>query len=400
MAKRKRKPAQSGDVTISRAMVRKYQKEVDRQAERGGEYVGRAISTYMGGHPNATVAEVRKFTYELMQDALPNFTDLAETLSCDFMEDVAEMHGWGDVRPEIVRSTDYRLVGKRLHYLAGNLAEGDAEKYRRDVMDVTRFYIRRSAQDAMVENCGRAKLRFARVPSGFETCAFCFMLASRGFVYRSELTAGLGHDFHPNCNCTVVPGAKGRTAIDGYDPKGMAERWDACARTIGSRDPAEVMKEVATRDWHWLYTGEVPKVGFQNDEVKKDVRENRPHEEDSAGRVARHGITPVLMQDYEEYYDENGIQQRRGLADLIKGVELKTLGADEDKPGASTYNTINGYIKRSSKRKKNMKLLIFDNSQNDEMEDDELVAHIRKSQAFRRGRIYILDHEEKYRFIR
>lgn len=312
--KGRRSRRSSSDAKISRADIRKYQRLVDRQAEKGAAFVDRAVASYMQRNPKATVAEVRKFTYELMQDALPNFTDLAETLSCEFMEEVAARHGWDDVRPEIIGTTDYNLVNERLHYLAKNIAGGDAKKYREGVLDATRFYIRRAAQDSMVENCGKANLRFARVPSGFETCAFCFMLASRGFVYRSELKAGFGHAFHPNCNCTIVPGAEGRTKIDGYDPQGMADRWDMCLDTLGgtkqlkekwsvlSREEKAkwlekhngsesaareawmddcVMHEVETRDWHWLYTGNPPAFKCDKDadpdefelEVGKILRE-------------------------------------------------------------------------------------------------------------------------------
>lgn len=50
------------------------------------------------------------------------------------------------------------------------------------------------------------KPKWARVQGGNESCAFCWMLISRGPVYRSEQTA-LGNQggFHPNCDCRVVP---------------------------------------------------------------------------------------------------------------------------------------------------------------------------------------------------
>lgn len=304
-SKRRTSSRRNNDVTISRREIRNYQRQVDRQAERGGAYVGSAVEAYTGRHPNATVAEIRKFTYELMQDALPNFTDLAETLSCDFMEEIAERHGWENIRPEIIGTTDYRLVDKRLHYLAGNLASGDVEKYREGVIDVTRFYIKRAAQDAMIENCGKAKLRFARVPSGFETCAFCYMLASRGFVYRSEISAGRSHDFHPNCNCTIVPGAKGRTKIDGYDPQVMYENWCKCARTVGL-DPLSasseklnaIMREVETRDWHWLYTGELPTIDYSRiskSEMKvlRDQGETNGHE-----KLSENGFMVIVNSEH------------------------------------------------------------------------------------------------------
>lgn len=76
------------------------------------------------------------------------------------------------------------------------------------------------------------KPRFARIPTGPETCPFCIMLASRGFVYWSEDTAGKLDHYHANCDCRIVPsydsyeviteaGATRRlsdTTIEGYDP--------------------------------------------------------------------------------------------------------------------------------------------------------------------------------------
>ncbi|TPF96861.1 hypothetical protein EP30_05455 [Bifidobacterium sp. UTCIF-39] len=48
--------------------------------------------------------------------------------------------------------------------------------------------------------------RWARVCGGARPCAFCVMLASRGFAYTSEETASLGGSFHDgHCRCTVVP---------------------------------------------------------------------------------------------------------------------------------------------------------------------------------------------------
>ncbi|WP_093959279.1 VG15 protein [Bifidobacterium vansinderenii] len=50
------------------------------------------------------------------------------------------------------------------------------------------------------------KPRWARVCGGVKPCAFCVMLASRGFAYSSEDTASLGGSFHDgHCHCTVVP---------------------------------------------------------------------------------------------------------------------------------------------------------------------------------------------------
>ena len=61
--------------------------------------------------------------------------------------------------------------------------------------------------------------RWARVPRGSVTCAFCTMLAGRGFVYTSEEAAGggLGNRYHNHCDCEPVP-SWGEAKLSGYDP--------------------------------------------------------------------------------------------------------------------------------------------------------------------------------------
>ena len=63
------------------------------------------------------------------------------------------------------------------------------------------------------------KPRWARVPRGSVTCAFCTMLAGRGFVYTSEDAAGggLGNAYHAHCDCEPVP-TWGEAKLTGYDP--------------------------------------------------------------------------------------------------------------------------------------------------------------------------------------
>ena len=67
----------------------------------------------------------------------------------------------------------------------------------------------------------RRRPRFARVPTGNETCDFCLMLASRGFVYRSADSAT---HTHANCDCRIVP-SWDSNEVEGYDPSAIYGRW-------------------------------------------------------------------------------------------------------------------------------------------------------------------------------
>lgn len=357
MAKRKR---ETKSVMISQALLNSYRSQVDKQGDRAGQFMERAIGTYMKQKPDATVAQVREFTYELMQSALPNFTDLSETLSCEFMEMLASKYGWDDIHPELFDSTDYELVNRKLHYLAGYLADGDVEKFKSDVADVTKYYVKRAAQENMIKNCDKAEVRYARVPTGFETCSFCFMLASRGFEYRDEMTAGSLHKFHKDCDCIVVPGAKGRTKIDGYDPEGMYQRWESCEKAIGGSKQAKVewealdeadkvdyleradgnkeealrifqlkriRREIETRDWHWLYTGEAPKVTYLK---PKEALE--PHEQRAIDNLQKNGFRlTVNAEDPAAKANIDLTSDRNGLMWELKDVTTKSSVSNQIK---------------------------------------------------------------------
>lgn len=60
------------------------------------------------------------------------------------------------------------------------------------------------------------KPRYARVPTGAETCAWCMLWASRGFVYKSEETAQFEKS-HVKCDCQIVPSWDAHPRVRGYD---------------------------------------------------------------------------------------------------------------------------------------------------------------------------------------
>ena len=80
-------------------------------------------------------------------------------------------------------------------YQAKKLAkEGDAA-FARACGEFARIVSFRSLNETIVANvgCDRDKgAMFARVPTGFETCTFCLMFASRGAVYHMRKTTGEG----------------------------------------------------------------------------------------------------------------------------------------------------------------------------------------------------------------
>lgn len=87
-----------------------------------------------------------------------------------------------------------------------------------------------------------AATRFARVAAGAETCAWCFMLASRGWVYATKESASkakkTGDSFHAGCDCQIVLAFGEQTPeIEGYDPDSLYEQYLFGRREFELRNP-------------------------------------------------------------------------------------------------------------------------------------------------------------------
>ena len=290
---------------ITQRTLDNYRREVDAQADIAGGYMMDVMDAFFRTYPNADTAASRNMTIEVMKTALANFCEAAGTLSADFFDEITEALGI-EAESRLYETMDYSYVDQKVRFFAKFLNEGDTSRFKKEVVDVTRYFVKRSAYENMVENCVGNQLRYARVPTGLETCAFCFMLASRGFVYNSERKAGDGHKYHQNCDCIVVPGSvdsegNPRVKIDGYDPQVMYDNWRKCAETIGvnpmstSEDVRKaIMREVETRDWHWLYTGDAAVTDYR----KKPYEELEEWEQKAADYLSqKHGVSLATIKE-------------------------------------------------------------------------------------------------------
>lgn len=106
-------------------------------------------------------------------------------------------------------------------------------------------YAHEGARLSMIFNTERAyergakKARWARVPVGATTCAFCVLLASHGFYYLSEQSALYkenGDKFHDCCDCEVVPAFSDEAGVIGFDSDMYLDQYkDAIAQDSKGR---------------------------------------------------------------------------------------------------------------------------------------------------------------------
>nr|DAR98353.1 MAG TPA: minor capsid protein [Caudoviricetes sp.] len=268
---------------VNKDRLTRYRKELDSAADDAAEFMSDYYDALRTANPNSSVAELRNMAIKSIKQALNAFSPQAGEIAGELFDEIVKAEGV-KARFRYHQTIEQGLVDKKVRYLAKDLVDGNNQKFIDACATLTRFYVHREANTNMYRNVARSNIRWARVPSGTETCGWCFMLSTRGFDYTSELKAGgLGHKFHLHCDCIIVPGTED-TTIDGYKPEEMYARWVECANTLGLEPTWEnrfaIIAECERRDFKWLYNGDKPKVTWRK--TKAEFRKNSNGEQEIA----------------------------------------------------------------------------------------------------------------------
>lgn len=216
---------------ISAAEFAAYNREVAGIGDRAASDVESSVLAWCRSHEDATVAEKREAAKLIMEGFVQGYDDVAAEFAAQWYDHRAEQ---GGARLEqAVTMTTYRpdSVDAVARYQARKLAKGDDAAFAKACGEFARDDAFRSLNETVLANVGRDKdkgVRFARVPTGFETCTFCLMLASRGAVYHTRKTAGEFKRFHRRCDCKIVPGFgddPDAELVEGVRPKELYERY-------------------------------------------------------------------------------------------------------------------------------------------------------------------------------
>lgn len=98
-------------------------------------------------------------------------------------------------------------------------------------------------------NAGKDHARWARIPTGTKTCAFCLVLASRGFSYGSEESAGLDpNTYHSECDCIPTPDWSDEPHLDGYEPDDFYQTYQAARQESGSGDMKAILSTLRKQE--------------------------------------------------------------------------------------------------------------------------------------------------------
>lgn len=198
------------------------------------------------------IAECRDLVLQALAAVMPTYTTMAAQASADFYDAARELAIGERLGAQAISDFDMRKTEGAVRGFVRFVLDGRVETFNEQVLQRIDYEMKRSAGESMFANGRRDHRRpkYARVPTGSETCDFCLMLASRGFVYSSEATAGavkLDH-YHSGCDCRVVSQWDGG-GVEGYDTQAIYDRWqdaiDALAKERAEKRGTTVEEERA-----------------------------------------------------------------------------------------------------------------------------------------------------------
>lgn len=227
--------------TIPRRAIDEYTRGVNAASRSAAELL---LSELDGIDWDMPIGDLRDLLVEIMQACCESASNVSAVVAAEFY-DAAREHAIGSgIGATAEAGYSPRGVEGAVRAFVQDVVDGrpDApERIARRCVERVDYEAKRAAASSIKANArrDRARPRYARVPSGSETCEFCLMLASRGPVYQSADGAGEGNHFHANCDCRIVPVwdshrevtdaggvvRRGGTQIEGYDPDAYYERY-------------------------------------------------------------------------------------------------------------------------------------------------------------------------------
>lgn len=254
--------------------VEAYDSALSGQAQEAERFVRGSLHEFLRNNPGATAQELADYAQTVLSQAFREYGGAASALACSRYDETAKALG---VDVEAARADGEAPEGQENPYAiveahAKKADAGDFGGFISAVAAAASDHARFSAARTTIRNSEREDdfskgMRFARVPTGRETCGFCVMLASRGFAYTSKEEAGAVpfawyNRFHFHCDCRVVAGNEG-TTVPGYNPEWYRKVYEDAANTCGSMDPRDICREIETRAPQWVYRGEPGKATYK-----------------------------------------------------------------------------------------------------------------------------------------
>lgn len=200
---------------------RESQAALARLAERELREFFNSIDT---NDPVRLARALEQFLPALVQQ----YGEIGAAVARDFYEDSRDGQGLGTFRTLMAEVRPIEAIAASTRWAVTPFFKSrDTAQTLNNVLLVADRFTKAAGRDTVALNAVRdtSSVRFARVPSGGQTCRFCLMLASRGAEYATEKSAGAMNEFHAHCDCQIVPVFSDDDLPEGYNPEALYDQW-------------------------------------------------------------------------------------------------------------------------------------------------------------------------------
>lgn len=205
---------------------------------------------------------VRNALLAFFPELVTEYGDVSALLAADFYDMLREAPpSSASFRAAYAAPVDADVAAGSVRWAVAPLFAQDEALFLSQILGSTQRLVSERGRGTIFDSAAADPIRtgVARIPRGTETCAFCIMLASRGAVYQSEVSAELvvgrgsnrtGYDasgrrlpggigqgvkqrgnrslaeqFHDNCDCSTVTIRSESDWPDGYDLEAFRELY-------------------------------------------------------------------------------------------------------------------------------------------------------------------------------
>lgn len=139
------------------------------------------------------------------------YGESAASIACEFYDALAAASNANIPSAEPAPTATYQEVAKAIR------GTGKSENIDLMANSIGRL-VKMAGVDTTMQNALRDGAEWAWIPSG-DTCAFCLVLASRGWQKASKKAIRGGHaeHIHANCDCAYAVRFNRETNVEGYD---------------------------------------------------------------------------------------------------------------------------------------------------------------------------------------
>lgn len=195
---------------IKQKSWKKYTENLKKLSDKASDELKKYI---LEGHTEEETIDV---AYALVT----KYGEASSELACQMYEALAEYSGARVAAAEPAETATYGETARSIRGAMMRTRDAAA------ISSSAGRLVKLASVDTMMKNALRDGAEWAWIPQG-DTCAFCIMLASRGWVKASEDALKNGHaeHIHNNCDCTYCVRFDHETTVEGYDPDALYEEY-------------------------------------------------------------------------------------------------------------------------------------------------------------------------------